>query len=143
MSTPAIVPQPVVIDASVWIASLLRADVNHAASYQWISNHTAADGEIFAPTILLAETASALARRTGKPRRGLNAFNTLESLTLLNWVQMEHDLIREAAQTAATLGLRGADAIYVVAAKRLNMPLLTLDNEQLTRGTSIIATLRP
>src|SRR5438105_14605437 len=108
MTTPTATapPRPVVIDASVWIASLLRTEVNHAASYQWINNHTAADGEMFAPTILLAEAASAVARRTGKPRRGVNALNALEALTLLNWVQMEHELLREAARTAAMLALR-------------------------------------
>jgi predicted nucleic acid-binding protein len=143
MTSPAATLQPVVIDASVWVAFFLRTDANHAASYQWINHHTAADGEMVAPTILLPEVASSMARRTGKLRRGLNALNTLESLTLLGWVQMEHDLMREAAQTAVTLGLRSADAIYVAVAKRLNIPLLTLDNEQLTRGASIIATMQP
>jgi predicted nucleic acid-binding protein len=143
MITPATTPQPVVIDASVWVAFFLRTDVNHAVSYQWIDNHTASDGRIYAPTILLAEVASAVARRTGKLRRGLNALNTLESLTLFDWVQMEHDLIREAAQAAATLGLRGADAIYVVTAKQLNIPLLTWDAEQLIRPASIITAITP
>jgi predicted nucleic acid-binding protein len=143
MTTPTALPQPVVIDVSIWVAFFLRTDVNLAVSYQWIVNHTTSGGRMYAPTILLAEVASAVARRTGKLRRGLNALNTLESLTLFDWVQMEHDLIREAAQTAATLGLRGADAIYVATAKRLSIPLLTWDAEQLAKPASIIPTMTP
>jgi predicted nucleic acid-binding protein len=40
---------------------------------------------------------------------------------------------------AADLGLRGAGAIYVVLAARLNLLLATLDNEQKTRADSVIA----
>lgn len=41
-----------------------------------------------------------------------------------------------------TLRLRGADAIYVVTARLINVPILTLDNEQLTKGASVITTVR-
>ena len=132
MIVPA-TPSPVVIDASVWVAFFLRTDTNHTTSYQWINNHTATDRELFAPTILLPEVASAMARRTDKPRRGLNALNTLESLTLRGWVQMEHDPMREAAQIAITLGLRGADAIYVAVAKRLKLKVQYVNGEELPR----------
>lgn len=84
-----------------------------------------------------------MARRTGKARTGLNALGTLEALTLIDWVQVDFDLSREAAQIAATLGLRGADAIYVATAKVLNIPLLTWDREQLTKPAGLIVTMQP
>lgn len=58
-------------------------------------------------------------------------------------VPMEPALMAEATNIAANLRLRGADSIYVAIAKQLNLPLLTWDNEQLTRAVSIIAAFHP
>ena len=56
---------------------------------------------------------------------------------------MDEYLARLSTRVAATLFLRGADAVYVAVAKRLNIPLVTWDKEQLTRGSPIIETLSP
>jgi len=54
---------------------------------------------------------------------------------------MEHSLIREAAQLAAQLGLRGADSTYVTVAARLDLPLMTLDIDQKERAARRIKVL--
>jgi predicted nucleic acid-binding protein len=56
---------------------------------------------------------------------------------------MDASLMQEATSIAANLGLRGADAIYVATAKLLNLPLLTWDQEQLTKPAGIIMTIQP
>ncbi len=56
---------------------------------------------------------------------------------------MDQALVDAAADVAVRFGLKGADSFYVAVAKQLGIPLVTLDNEQLTRPASIITTIRP
>ena len=138
-------PEPVVSDASVWVAFFLTADVTHAASFAWIDQHTASGGMLVAPAILLTEVA-ALSRRLGPangPQLALQAAATLARLPLLRIVPMDEALVTTATDLAARLGLRGADALYVAAAQRLNLPLLTWDAEQLTRPAGLIHAFHP
>ena len=50
---------------------------------------------------------------------------------------------QQAAQIAADYKIRGCDAIYVALAQQLDDYLITLDNQQYTRGAYIIDTRRP
>ncbi len=58
-------------------------------------------------------------------------------------VPIDAPLVKEATAIASTLKLRGADAIYVATAKQLGLPLLTWDNEQLTRTGGVIIAMQP
>jgi predicted nucleic acid-binding protein len=73
----------------------------------------------------------------------LEVVGSLSRLTLLRIVQMDTALMTQATGIAANYRLRGADAIYVAAAKQLGIALLTWDTEQLTRPASIITALTP
>ncbi len=48
-----------------------------------------------------------------------------------------------AAQVAADLPVRGADAVYIAAAQVLGLRLVTWDVEQRTRGSSVVPTFTP
>lgn len=133
----------IVVDASVWVAFFIPADIAHRASFTWISQHTANGGKVIAPAILLTEVAAAISRRLEQPDTALHTANTLEQLPSAAFIAMDSTLMKEATNIAARLGIRGADAIYVAVAKQLDIPLLTLDEEQLTRGASTITTIRP
>ncbi len=140
------VPAPVVVDASVWAGFFLTADSSHAASYAWLDRHTAAGGWVISPSILLTEVAAAISRRLGPPvgtQAALRAASAISRLPQARFVPMDASLMGEATDVAANLGLRGADSIYVAAARRLGLPLLTWDNEQLTRTAGIITALHP
>jgi predicted nucleic acid-binding protein len=58
-----------------------------------------------------------------------------------------YDLDEAAATTSATLAvdlrLRGADAPYVALGLHLGLPLVTWDQEQMTRAASVIQTRTP
>jgi predicted nucleic acid-binding protein len=56
---------------------------------------------------------------------------------------MDGKLMTEATDIAANYRLRGADAIYVAAARQLGITLLTWDTEQLTRPAAIITAVTP
>jgi predicted nucleic acid-binding protein len=62
------------------------------------------------------------------------AITQLENLPGLRLVEMDNELVRQAAKLAAELGLRGADSMYVAVARRLDLPLVTFDVDQHQRA---------
>ena len=132
-----------VIDASAWVSRLLTQDSNHLAAAAWIDRHLLSGGLFIAPILLVTETASALSRITGLPARGHLAVSQLYSMVEMSLVQIDQALVDEATDLAADLKLRGADSYYVAVARRLVLPLVTFDSEQLSRSTSVITTIRP
>lgn len=100
-------------------------------------------GRVAVPTIFLAEIGGAVARRTGEvalARRAVSTFTRLPSVELVPGTQRIGIL---AAAPAIDLRLRGADAVYIAVAAHLNAPLVTWDQEQLTRGSAAIAVKTP
>ncbi|MEE8389887.1 MAG: type II toxin-antitoxin system VapC family toxin [Anaerolineae bacterium] len=128
----------VVVDASVWVARLVAGDVFHDSCRRWLEDKRTR-GELFlAPSLLLAEVAGAVARRTGEADLARRAAAALKQLEDLRLVEMEAELGQRAADLAATLGLRGADAFYVAVAARLSVPLATLDIDQQGRAAKVV-----
>jgi predicted nucleic acid-binding protein len=48
-----------------------------------------------------------------------------------------------AASLAADVRLRGGDAVYVAAARRLDLPLITWDSEQRQRAAGLVVVRAP
>lgn len=140
---PPATPATVVVDASVWTARFLARDIHHARSRAWLEAHLAADGPVFAPTLLLAEVGGSLARRTGRKTLASRVVHDLLRLQTLRLVNVTEQLGALAAQLAIDLQLRGADAVYVAVAEYLNVPLVTWDREQLTRAVNRITVRTP
>ena len=57
----------------------------------------------------------------------------LQKLPELKLVEMDAKLTQQTAALAARLGLQGADAFYTAAANYLQVPLVTLDEDQALR----------
>jgi predicted nucleic acid-binding protein len=132
-----------VVDASVIVSGLVRHDANHHASARWLEAHLAADGLVVAPTLLLAEVAGAIARRTSAPQAARHAVGSLVRLPGLRLVAIDERLGNAAAAIAARLRLRGADALYIATAEMLRLPLVTFDMEQRERGAGVIDLIVP
>ncbi len=133
----------VVIDASVWVSRLVPSDVHHSISRVWLESRAAAGDQFVAPTLALSEIAGAIARRTGRPRSAHDAVAVIARIPALRLVPVDRRLAQLAARLAADHSLRGVDAIYVALASVLSLPLVTLDQEQLTRAASIITAQQP
>jgi predicted nucleic acid-binding protein len=131
----------VVVDASLWVARLVSVDAFHGASKRWMDTQASRQVTLLCPALLLAETAGAISRRTGDSGLALQAVRVLQELPGLRLVEMERDLMNLAAQLAAQLGLRGADACYVALAARLGLPFLTLDQDQRQRSAGVVTML--
>ena len=132
-----------VVDASVLVSRLVPHDVHHQASDRWLARHIDAGGLIIVPGLLLPEVAGAVARRTGDARLARRATTAILGLPSLRVVPLDEPLARAAARLAGTLGLRGADAVYVATAAELRWPLVTWDLEQRDRASQVVEVLVP
>ena len=133
----------VVVDASVWVSRLIPQDAHHEPSKRWLEEFSARKGKIIAPVLLLLEVAGAISRRTGEPSLAHQAVNQLQRPGRLRLVPIDRRLGLAAAQLAADLGLRGADATYVAVAQQLGIPLLTWDEDQKEKSGKVIQVLFP
>jgi predicted nucleic acid-binding protein len=142
--TAAISNPPIcVVDASVWVSAFVSSDANYASSLAWLRAQSSGGHRIVAPALLLPEVAGALARRTGDPAHARRVLANMRRLPGLRLVDLTAGGATRAATSAISLGLRGADSVYVALAVRLAVPLVTWDQEQLIRGAAIVYTMTP
>lgn len=132
-----------IIDASVWVSAHLRDDVNHVVSRRWLQDQTAISAALVAPTLLLVEVAGAIRRRSGSAEFARRAADEIAAIPGLRLIPLDPPLAMEAAPAAATLALRGVDAVYVAVARRLDLPLVTWDGEIQARASGLIQVTHP
>jgi predicted nucleic acid-binding protein len=132
----------VVIDASVWVSRLYLGDAHHNRAESWFAAQPA-DTLLVAPVIVLAEVASAVARRTGDRTLALDIVARLLASPNLRLEGVDEPMGVLAARLAAEHALRGADAIYVATALRLGLPLVSLDQQQLERARAVVEVVAP
>jgi len=123
-----------VLDASVWVARLVRQDAFHEPVKRWMETCRMAGNLFYAPDLLLAETSGAIRRRLNDSVLAARTVEVLMNLPALRLVEMDRELLVQASRLAAELGLRGADATYAALAQRLNLPLVTFDADQRERA---------
>ena len=132
-----------IVDASVWVSGVTPNEVHHLASRDWLRAQVDKDAWLAAPILALAEVAGAIARRTGSPELGRRAALDLARVPVLRLIPVDDQLGREVAEIAATLQLRGADAVYVAVARSLGVALVSWDGEMLQRAGAVVEVLRP
>ena len=118
----------IVLDASAWLGTLFPDELHHLTSLAWM-DHTLVSGEdISVPSLFLAEIGGAIIRRihdAQEATRNIGLVRTGAMFTIVN-IDPLLDLIID---TPITASLRGADAVYVALARRLEVPLVTWDRE--------------
>jgi len=132
-----------VIDASVYVSRLKATETDHASSKRLLDALQMQRIPVSCPNLVWPEVAAAVARGTGDPRLGLSAAAMLRRLPFHTYSPMDNGLAGSAAELAARCGLRGADAVYVALAQRLDCALVTLDDEQRNRAASSVTTCSP
>jgi predicted nucleic acid-binding protein len=133
----------IVLDASVWVSTLRSSDVNFAASRDWLAGWNDDGKLIYVPRLFLAEVSGAVARTSGMPGVGRKAVEDALGNPFVSLVTADDALLDSAARYAADLLLRGTDAVYVALAVRLQLPLITWDQEQLSRAATLIEVRTP
>ena len=132
-----------VVDASVWVSYFMQTEATHLASRDWITRKADAGIPILGPSHVLAEISGAVSRRTRREELGRMTSTVISELPAFQLIPIDRELADVSASVAAGMRLRGADAVYVALALLMNSPLVTWDNEQLTRGAPIVETLAP
>jgi predicted nucleic acid-binding protein len=125
------------------VGRYLVEDVHHAASVSWFRGSLAPQVILAAPVIVLAEVASAIARRTGNRSAVQIALDHMRAGPQLRMVALEPALALQAAYIGADLRIRGADACYVAVAVQLGVPLVTFDNELASRASGVVEVICP
>ncbi len=132
-----------IVDASVWVASVLDKDAHHRVSLAFMHRFVKEQQIATVPLLVWAEIAGAVARRTGDTERGMKVAELIAAKNWVRGVPLDAALASESMRLAARLRLRGADAVYVALAAACREPLLTLDAEMLERARGVAEALTP
>jgi predicted nucleic acid-binding protein len=132
-----------VVDASVIVSRFVPQDAHHEPTRKWLTRHVAHGGLVIAPTLLLAEIAGAVLRRTPTPSLARRTVVAVLGLPALRLLAVDEPLAHAAASLAGRLRMRGADAVYIAAAATLGLPLVTWDVEQRERAREVIDVFVP
>ena len=132
-----------VVDASVYVAYAYAKDIAHARSQAWMTSAVASSQILVAPATFLAEVAGAISRNSGRPRLAHSVIRHLLQAELVTLMPVTVDVAERAAEIAADYKIKGADAVYVALAEQLGDELVTLDQEQLQRGGTVVTTRQP
>jgi len=132
-----------VVDASVYVSLVNTHEEHHARSWSWFKEAQENGESVLAPAILLSEVATALSRGVGDSKLAKRIVANLKSAGLIELIPVTISLADLAATIAADNQIRGCDAIYVATAREYNEPLITLDQQQLDRASSVVQTLEP
>jgi predicted nucleic acid-binding protein len=133
----------VVLDASVLVAFMRPGEPSHSHANALIEELTLKPSPLFVPAIAFAEVAAALARGENDTERALNAVMWLGQLRGLKIVSVDEKLGGLAVQIAARQRIRGCDAVYVALARRMGVPLITLDRQQRERASTTVRAYTP
>ena len=131
------------IDTSVWVNAYSPAEAGHAASRSFLDALFSTTHPVFVPTLLPVELAGAIARVRGDSQLATGIARAMFQLSTIRWVALNDEVAQRALQIAADHRLRGADAIYAAVALAHNCELVSLDQEHLTRLTTVVRTSTP
>ncbi len=137
------IPQSVVVDASVLIAAVTARETGHLLARRFVGACTARALPIFVPVIALAEFSGGLSR-TGRSAEQIKRFLAIyRSQAEFTVVPIEVELGDEAVSIATLQRIKGCDAIYLALARDLTLPLVTLDREQQDRAPADVEVRTP
>ncbi len=124
---------PVTLDASV----LVRSSALGGEGQEDCDRALLVLGErhvpIVLPTLVLVELAGALARRGKDPLAVERVLERVRTLPVSMFLPLDSAMADEAGALALEYRMRGADAVYVVTARRAGSTLITVDEEQRSR----------
>jgi predicted nucleic acid-binding protein len=133
------VTAPLLVDASVWLASLDTDDVHHDAARELLERAARGTATLAALDLTLYEVANVATVRWRSPADA-ERLATLVRLACPDTLEaVDDDLIRTAAAIAHQEGLTVYDAAYIAAAREHGWTLLSCDVADLvTPGHAVL-----
>jgi len=131
------------VDTSVHINALNASEPGSQDSQAFLEYLERENHEMVCPTLLIPETAAALARAFEDSEKSLAFALSISTLPHMTLVALDEPLSITAAELAARHRLRGADAVYAAVAQRHQTTLVTHDRKQLERLSGVLPVMRP
>jgi predicted nucleic acid-binding protein len=113
----------------VFVNAFNPHETGHAESLRILTAIQERGDPVIVPALLMPEIASAVARATGDRDGALRYALASAALPHLTVISLTPAVARQAAELAAAHRLRGADAVYVVVARRYGTTLVSRDGE--------------
>lgn len=132
-----------IVDASVWVASILDQDIHHSESTAFVRRLIELRQSASVPALAWPEISGAVSRRAGDAERGIKVAEFLAAQSWISSFPLDSMLARDAMRIAAGQRIRGADAVYVALAATRRLALITLDAEMLERAPAGVECLSP
>ena len=133
-----------VVDASVWASRFIPQDAHHLQSIRWLTSTILEGVPLAVPSMLLAEVAGAVARRLQRADLARQAVHVVLNVPSIRLVSLDtNGLAERAADVAATLQMKGSDAVYVAVASEYDFALVTWDDEQRERAANLVDARTP
>ena len=133
----------VVVDANVWVSSLIPAETHYLASSAWLAAWTAEGHRIVVLELFVVEVGGTMARRRNDSSAGARALAAVRADPSVEIMPVPEATWLAAPDTAARLLLRGADAVYAALALALGVPLVTWDLELVRRALTEVDVRTP
>lgn len=131
------------IDASVILSAVKGTELHSEKSKQFLDTIIHEGQKVFFPEIVVPEIASGFIRATDNKILVAHFVENLRNISNFSFVPVDGNLSNLTVEVILRTHLRGSDALYVALAYEYNLILVTLDEEQLQKGASLISTRRP
>lgn len=131
------------IDASVFINSFNPYESGYEDSHRFMSWIYAEAQPVIVPVLLLPELAATIGRGRQDAALARQFVEGIYDLAHFTFINVDEAVAWQGVGVAADHGLRGSDAIYAAVALRFGATLVTLDQEQYERVSTIITTRYP
>jgi len=131
------------IDANVWIGALDARDPACMTCRACLMKAAEGSARLYSPLLLPVEVAATISRKTRDMRQGRLAAQWVRGFVGHVWQPLTEACAAAAEQYAASLYLRGADAVYVAVAHLSDAVLLTYDAEVIDRAAKTVRVMTP
>ncbi len=131
----------VVVDSSVFVASLTEDEPFSAESLNLIRNIQAQKISVIIPTTVVFEVVAAVARRSGDTPLAYKVGTELLSMPAVSVIDLTTFRVLRGLAFTAEARLTGMDAIVVNTAIEFDLPLITLDKEMAERAKKFVKIL--
>ncbi len=122
------------LDASVFVSAFQKTEKHNLAAKEILAKISSERISLVSHALFFFEILSSMQRKTGDSSVTMKAMAIAKSLPAAKYVTIDQRLYASQESFVALLGLKGADAIYVAIANRYKAPLITFDQEILTRA---------
>lgn len=125
------------VDASVWVSAFDPQDRHHAVSVDFLRVLADRRLPLNAPSLLVVETACALARLFRSVAMGLLVAEKLRAHPTLRLVPLRDELTQASVDIGTESFLRGADAVYAATARATDGRLVSWDRALVARAGAV------